>query len=152
MVNNIIDYFNKVALKESKKPNFFLNLIRMNERKELVKFISPKKDDAILDAGCGLGEIMIILNNSGANTFGIDFCSEIVKKCTEKRLCVQQKNIEDFSVNRKFNKIVCTGIFEFCKNHHKALQNFRKCLKKEKEIILLLPTYSIFGFLYKFYH
>ena len=61
-------------------------------------------------------------------------------------------NSENFDLNEKFDKIVSCGTLEFCKKHLRVLINLKKHLKSDGSIVILIPTLSTIGFLYKIYH
>ena len=50
----------------------------------LVDILDVKKDEKILDLGCGEGTLAIKIQNQGANVIGIDLSEEMVLKAKEK--------------------------------------------------------------------
>ena len=70
----------------------------------------------ILDVGCGSGEFLEFMKNSGWKTFGIEPSKEVFEKAKEKGVTVYNLTLEEFFAQRKekdkFHAIVLTNILE----------------------------------------
>lgn len=100
----------------------------------------------ILDAGCGTGRMIEILNNYG-QVDGIDYSEEAIKFCRKRGL----KNIEITDLNiwppktSLYDVIICldviyhSGIY----NDFQVLKKFHTALKKNGILILNLPAFDV---------
>ncbi len=50
----------------------------------IVEKLDIKKDDLVLDAGCGTGNLAIKMKNCGANVIGIDYCAAALERYKSK--------------------------------------------------------------------
>jgi ubiquinone/menaquinone biosynthesis C-methylase UbiE len=87
--------------------------------------LDANRDDLILDAGTGTGNVAVILLAQGARLIGIDFCEEALERCREKdaRGDFRFGDITqplDFQSNY-FDKVSCCNVFQFLNSHdHRA--------------------------------
>lgn len=110
---------------------------------KIISFVS--NEGFILDAGCGSGILLFLLKNSrNLKLFGIDirkdcidFCSKICKN--KNFYCADLRN---FSLNRKFNTIICSDVIEhFCpKDQKKVMDNLNHHIENNGLLILIFPS------------
>ncbi len=84
--------------------------------------LDASRDDLILDAGTGTGNVAVILLAQGARVIGIDFCEEALERCREKdaRGDFRFGDITqplDFQSNH-FDKVSCCNVFQFLNSQH----------------------------------
>lgn len=84
--------------------------------------LEANRDDLILDAGTGTGNVAVILLAQGARVIGIDFCEQALDRCRQKdsRGDFRFGDITqplDFQSNY-FNKVSCCNVFQFLNTHH----------------------------------
>jgi ubiquinone/menaquinone biosynthesis C-methylase UbiE len=78
--------------------------------RELKKYL--KKEDQVLDAGCGTGKNMEVLLNEGYTVTGVDLSEDAIKYCLQRGLkSVSQGDISqlDFYDNT-FNALICMDV------------------------------------------
>ncbi|NWF75458.1 MAG: class I SAM-dependent methyltransferase [Nitrospirae bacterium] len=127
-----------------------------NERVDiLAKYI--KKGDKILDAGCGLGQVVFNLLNRGYDAYGIDFSAETIKIAKEYHQQKYQETKERFFVSdirelnfpaNSFDVYVSYGVIEHFKKteHEKIIKEAKRVLKNNGLIFLYYPNIkSVFG-------
>lgn len=116
---------------------------------KMPRFLNPyfeqkDKDLAILDIGCGLGQMLTHLKNSGFNNlFGIDINDESIIFCKQKNLDVAQvDDIREFALNseRKFDRIIMSHVLEHIDKEViiDTLIHIKKYLLNEGGIFLLM--------------
>ncbi len=113
----------------------------------ILKFIekkSKKKQMAVLDAGCGTGRLLTLLNKH--KTRGFDFSEEAIKFCRQKGLDnVYLQNINTWKPSEKYD--VITSIDVICstgiEDYKQILINFYNGLEKNGMLILNLPAFEI---------
>ncbi len=150
---NIATYYDKQAKNYIKRlTSGSLGRIKRQEKEYVLELLDPKKKEKILDAGCGAGYYASFIKKAGCEVVGIDISEKMIEEA--KKLSIKTKvcNLENFELNKKFDKIVSCGALEFCKKHLNVLKNLKKHLKKDGSIVILIPTLSAIGFLYKLYH
>ena len=110
---------------------------------DIIKKLSVKSDDTILDIGCNVGTHLIPLYFFADKIYGIDH-----KKCLQKlreRLPEIPKsnlipgNFLDLKIKKKFSKILCYSVLHYLKNEREVLFFVKKSLKilKKGGILML---------------
>lgn len=146
-------HFDKVASKYSlNRKKWILGWIVSREKKVLLDFLNIKKGDLILDVGCGDGFYSILMKEAGAKVYGIDISNKMVDFLKEKGINCQFGDVQNFNLNKKFDKILCAGVLEFLDSPYKAIESIKKHLKKNGFLVILYPPLNFWGLLYKMYH
>ncbi|WP_456377202.1 class I SAM-dependent methyltransferase [Lutibacter sp.] len=103
--------------------------------KNIVDFLKLKKDDLLLDLGCGKGRHSIYLNSLGFNVVGADLSKNSIqqaKKFENERLKFIEHDMRN-PFDRKYNAILnlftSFGFFEEDSEDIKILQNIKNGLK-----------------------
>ena len=117
----------------------------------LIKRITKSKDIRILDAGCGTGINLTILNQFGT-VYGTDISKEAIKFCKRRNI----RNVFISSVEKlpiKNNCLELITSFEVIyhknvENDIKALKEFNRILKENGYLLIRLPA---FKFLYSYH-
>lgn len=119
-----------------------------SEAESIYKTLSPllnkylKKDDAVLDMGCGTGGLLINMRNHGySNLTGCDPSEASIKKLKEKKIKCFQGSIYKVSENkqRKFDAIILSGVLEHLFDLKKAVRIVNRYLKPESKIFCIVP-------------
>jgi len=150
---NVKKYYDREA--ESYVEKFsrgIFGLIRRKEMKTVFELLDPQIGERILDAGCGAGFYAITLKSLGSLPFGIDISPKMIEKIKEYGIDGKVCDLEKFELNKKYEKILCTGVLEFCNNPQSALSNLNKRLEEGGTFIVLYPRLSLGGIMYKIYH
>jgi len=147
------EYYYRVAKKYTKMiTSGFGGELKSREKDCLMRLLSPQKDETILDAGCGSGFYARIIRRSGARVYCVDISPAMVETVRLSGLEGETHDIQSLNLNRKFDKILCAGPLEFCKDPQKAIQNLRQHLVNDGHIVLSVLTVSLIGVAYWFYH
>ncbi len=146
-------YYDKVARQYSRMITCGVGgNLKIREKNSLITLLSPTSGDAILDAGCGSGYYAEIIRKTGANVFCIDISQAMVEVVRRSGIEAEVQDIQSLDLGRKFDKILCAGPLEFCKDPLGALKNVRQHLNDEGLIVLSTLHFSIMGLVYWFYH
>lgn len=114
---------------------FFKNYLNNKVKSLLDKYNFKSK---MLEIGCGTGETMELLKDSGYNIEGIDLSQEAVKQCKAKRLSAKK---QDFLGNKKkYNSIICIDVLEHIKDDSKFIKHIYESLKKQGKAFILVPS------------
>ncbi|MBI2085869.1 class I SAM-dependent methyltransferase [Candidatus Daviesbacteria bacterium] len=106
------------------------------------KFESFLKGD-ILEVGCGIGNFTLFLKKYG-NVRAIDINENYLKQSAEGGLKIGFGDIEKgkyFFGDQKFDCIVCLNVLEHISNDRAAIKNIAGLLKKDGNLILLVPAH-----------
>jgi 2-polyprenyl-3-methyl-5-hydroxy-6-metoxy-1,4-benzoquinol methylase len=129
-----------------------LGFTRRKERKSVLRMLSPKSGDLILDAGCGSGFYSIPMKELGANVLGIDVSAGMAAAARACGVDAIAADLASMSLRAKFDKILCAGVLEFCEDPMGIVENLCSHLKEDGHLVLLAPKRSPLGILYKLYH
>lgn len=148
-----INHFDSVSkgYNENRSKGWLGNIVN-KEKEVILKFLDIKKNEKILDVGCGSGFYSKIIKNLRAKPYGIDLSKNMINLLKKNGINGEVADIENFNLRKKFDKILCVGVFEFLKNPENAVKCIKKHLKKNGYFVLLYPRVSIGGILYFFYH
>jgi len=126
--------------------------LKRRETDCLMNLLSPKKDETILDAGCGSGFYARLIRSSSAKILCVDISSEMVGVVKKIGIDAEVHDIETMDLGRSFDKILCAGPLEFCRKPAKALRNLRRHINNGGYMVVSTLSVSPFGFVYWFYH
>ncbi|MHB8893958.1 MAG: class I SAM-dependent methyltransferase [Candidatus Geothermincolia bacterium] len=100
---------------------------------------------AVLDVGCGPGEMVIDLLSRGCDVTGVDLSPEMIelaKKNVRDRLPEKNPDLQVGNIERlpftaeKFDGIVCAGVIEYLDRDDRALGELNRVLKKDGTLII----------------
>lgn len=108
--------------------------------------LNVKKEDKVLDYGCGSGRLYPIYKNvvgeESCNYFGIDVSGVSLEHAQKRNLELEiNKNLLEFDglhipyEDETFDKIVCFGVFDAC-NQEKVIEELFRVLKKDGLILI----------------
>lgn len=147
------NYFNSGA--EGYNTRFqsgILGKIRKSEEKSVLKNLDLQENESILDIPCGAGYYAVLLRNRGACVFGVDISERMVAAFKKLGFEGVIGDLEDLCLEKKFDKVLSAGGFEFCKRHGLIMNNLLLSVKSGGVVVILLPRKCFFGYLYKLYH
>ena len=139
-------FFNKIAGYYDK--GIFKNLL-LNPIKNAVEFVNVKKGSKILDAGCGTGNLLKILEDENKNLrlYGIDISEEMLKVARKKLKLVKIKlgSVEKLNFKKDFfDYIFSIDAFHHYYNSTLVMRNFYRILKKGGYLVIVDFSFSIF--------
>ena len=124
----------------------------------LMRILSPKRGEAILDLGCGQGYFSRVIGEGGARVVGIDVATELIniaKSQAGKNETYSVQSAEKLSSfdNSKFDAAICVLTLQNIKNLSAAILEISRVLKKGGRAVIVLnhpafrvPTQSAWGF------
>lgn len=121
-------------------------------RHNLIRYLNFfQKNDHVLDAGCGSGNVIFEFSNDVKGIVGLDnnkdciiFINKKIKEMRIKNVDVKEVDLLNFKLkNRKFDKIIMTEIIEHFskKDVERLLQEIKKVLSPKGEILITTPNY-----------
>jgi ubiquinone/menaquinone biosynthesis C-methylase UbiE len=106
----------------------------------LKKITKWNKNDIVLDAGCGSGRFIKLLNPFVKEVHGIDTSEralKIAKSYKIKNAIIRNGNVLKIPYgNDFFDKVICIDVIEHIKDDKKVLKEIKRVLKKNGEAIV----------------
>lgn len=129
-----------------------LNYWRKYYLKRINENFPFKRGKKILDIGCGSGYAAIEMAKKGFLVMAVDISDVSVKiledykkKVNLKNLTVLLSDAEDIKLKKNsFDYIIANGILEHLVNEKKAIECWKKLLKKEGKIFITVPLKMIY--------
>jgi ubiquinone/menaquinone biosynthesis C-methylase UbiE len=120
------------------------NIYHKNRHNSSLELLIPRKNEIILDAGCGDGALSLRIAKKAKKIYAIDIAKNAfdkIKNKLPKNLIFKQGNIEKLNFkNQFFDKIVSVETIEHLLYPEKALKEFSRILKNNGILILTYPT------------
>ncbi|MEO6150821.1 MAG: methyltransferase domain-containing protein [Mucilaginibacter sp.] len=97
----------------------------------LVEFLNPQKDEAILDLGCGTGYLTQQIHDQGAKVKGTDSSPEMIRQAKENYPGVDfaVEDATSFSTKEKYDAVFSNAVLHWIKNTDAMMQNVYNSLK-----------------------
>lgn len=146
-------YYDRVAKNYSRMITQGIGgVMKKREKNSLMHLLSPGRGERVLDVGCGSGFYARLIRSQGASIFCVDISPNMVEVVRRAGIDAEVHDAQHLNLNREFDKILCAGPLEFCKQPLEALKNLRRHLAKEGCLVLSVLNMSVFGMVYKLYH
>lgn len=147
------EYFDKIAGKYAEITyRGILGAMRKREKECVMQMLSPQLGETVLDAGCGSGFYSIPIKKCGAEVLGVDASPKMVEVAIKSGIEAEVYDLQTLNLGRKFDKIVCAGVLEFCDEPQRVIENLKNHLNEHGFIVFLIPSFSLAGLAYKLYH
>lgn len=104
---------------------------------DVLGWLTPQKDEHILDVGCGTGTLTSKIAESGAIVTGIDASPEMIAKAKQAYSNINffVKDATDFSFDEKFDAAFSNATFHWIKNQQAVLQCIYNSLKQGGRLV-----------------
>lgn len=123
---------------------------RRNEAAIVFKFLEPKKDEKILDIGCGDGVWYNQLKRGGIDVTGIDLSEHDLNKLKERaekmNLTARVMKVDAQKVpfdNNALDKIYSISTFEHIKNDEEVFEEAVRVLKPKGLLVVSVPLKEV---------
>jgi len=116
--------------------------------KAIITSLSPKKNEIVLDAGCGDGFYLHLLSKfTNAHLIGLDDnpkALDLAKNYVKsKRLKLVEGSVMKMPFNNnKFDKIICSEVLEHLPDDVGGLREFKRVLKKGGVLAITVPSHN----------
>ena len=101
----------------------------------VVELLNPKKDERILDLGCGDGTLAVDIEKLGSKVIAVDLSENMVKKTKEKGLEAYVMSATELSFENEFDAVFSNAVLHWVKEPEVALEKIYKSLKSEGRFI-----------------
>jgi len=116
-------------------------IIHTSRFNRVLKLIGDVKNKKILDAGCGEGYFLSVINSN----------KKIGVELSEKRISQALKLYPDLKIkiadithlpfeDNIFDVIVCSEVLEHVSGYEQAIKEFKRCIKPDGHVVLSFPN------------
>jgi len=122
----------------------YIHSSRFNSLLKLIGNVTNKK---ILDAGCGEGYFLSLMNSK--EKFGVELSEKRVSEALKlyPQLKIKIADVRNLPYDDDtFDVIVCSEVLEHVSGYQKALKEFKRCVKGHGHIVLSFPNESTVSF------
>ena len=105
---------------------------------ELVRLLNPKAGEAILDLGCGSGQLSYQISRSKAKVIGIDSSKSMIESAKLKypEINFFVKDASDFRFDKPFDAIFSNAVLHWVLESEKAVVSMKNNLKSGGRLVL----------------
>lgn len=105
---------------------------------DLIELLQPKKDERILDLGCGSGQLTYKISQLAGKVVGIDSSKEMIDdaKLKFKKIDFQVANAADFNFKEKFDAIFSNATLHWVVKYKEAIKCMFDNLNNDGRIVL----------------
>ncbi len=104
---------------------------------DVLQWLAPKKNERILDLGCGTGDLTDQISKSGAVVFGIDISAEMIAAAKQKYPLHNFEIADGSTLNfdQEFDAIFSNATFHWIKNQKALISGVYKSLKNKGRLV-----------------
>ncbi len=95
----------------------------------VVDLLAPKKDEYILDMGCGEGTLAIEIQKRGAKVKAIDLSADMVEKAKAKGIDASVMSITSMDFKKEFDGVFSNAVLHWIRDSDIVIKNVNKVLK-----------------------
>jgi SAM-dependent methyltransferase len=112
-----------------------------NMMKFAKKEFGGRKNISILDAGCGTGTLMLMLEKMGYRPDGFDIHQENIQVVESRtNAFVERGDVLTYKPRKKYDLVFCGEVLEHIEDDQKAMNNLRKMLKRGGLLLISVPN------------
>lgn len=110
----------------------------------LIDLLAPKKDEHILDLGCGTGNLTASISSYDAQVIGIDQSETMIKQAKDKypNLTFSHQDILALDKHNTFDAIFSNAVLHWVKQPEEALQRIHTALKQDGRFVAEFGGYG----------
>ena len=131
-----------------RRPHGIREPVLARQRKGIVELAAPRPGDSVLDVGCGAGQIAALLRPMVASICGVDASKEMVALARPWLDEEAHASLETLDLGRRFDLIVCCGVFDFVDDPAGALDAIRCHLAPHGRAVVSAAAVSLIGIAY----
>jgi len=125
------------AEKYNKHADFVSNLAS-----PVIDLLEPKKDETILDLGCGDGTLAVEMEKFGADVTAVDLSESMVAKTKEKGIKSSVMSATELTFENEFDAVFSNAVLHWVKDADEAIKKISKSLKQNGRFIAEFGGYG----------
>ncbi|WP_237048586.1 class I SAM-dependent methyltransferase [Leptotrichia sp. oral taxon 498] len=99
---------------------------------ELIEWLSPQKDEYILDLGCGDGVLTKKISEYGCKVLGLDGSQKFVEATRKLGVHAIQGDAQNMKFENEFDAIFSNAALHWMTNPEKVMEGVSRALKKRR--------------------
>lgn len=121
----------------------YLSDVTIKRYEELLdSFESYRKNNKILDVGCGIGYFLEVAKRKGWEVYGTEFTEEAVEICEAKGIHMEQGKLNPDNYQFEFDVITSFEVLEHINNPIEEINNFKSLLCSGGLVYLTTPNFN----------
>jgi trans-aconitate methyltransferase len=108
----------------------------------VIDLLEPKKDEHILDLGCGDGTLAVEMEKLGANVIAVDLSKSMVEKTKEKGIKAFVMSATELTFKNDFDAVFSNAVLHWVKDANEAIKKILKSLKSNGRFIAEFGGYG----------
>jgi len=125
--------------------NFFVRFIEGMRVKAIFKVIGIKREDCIIEIGCGAGNV--IDKASAYKLIGVDISSSVLRRARQRlneKVHLFQADAQNLPCkDQAFTKIICSEVLEHLIDPPAALREMARIVKPQGAVVISVPNESM---------
>ena len=101
----------------------------------VVELLAPKKDEKILDLGCGDGTLSLEIQKYGSKLIGVDLSADMVEKSKLKGVEASLMSVTELTFNDVFDAIFSNAVLHWVHDANLVIKNVKQALKADGRFI-----------------
>ena len=101
----------------------------------VLELLQPTPDETILDLGCGDGTLRMKIAAVGADVYGIDNSSSMIKAARKKGVHATLGNGENLPFNRQFDAVFSNAALHWMKDYQAVIDGVNQSLKTDGRFV-----------------
>lgn len=129
---------------------FLIKFIEKLRAKMIVQLLNPRKDDTVLEIGCGAGNLMQLIDNG--RIIGLDLSDYLLRLAKGKRYLTKYDIVQSYGEtlpfkNAIFDKIYCSEVLEHVREPINICREASRVLKNDGIFIISVPNELFINFI-----
>lgn len=156
MEEKIMQFFDEISINRNivLESDPILRYEQEMRQKSVVELLNPKKDELILEVGCGNARDLLVFGMRCKKCVGVDFSSGMIKEGKKDIDKIGLKNIDLIMgsgtslpfKDESFDKISCSEVIEHIPNYEDAIIEMNRVLKVGGKLVITTPNWhSLYG-------
>ncbi|MCP4969433.1 MAG: methyltransferase domain-containing protein [Arcobacter sp.] len=125
------------ATKYNKHADFVSNLAM-----PVIELLNPKKDEKILDLGCGEGTLAVEIKKFNTNVIALDLSEDMVEKAKAKGLEAYVMSATELEFEKDFDAVFSNAVLHWVKDSKTAINKIYAALKDKGRFIAEFGGYG----------
>jgi 2-polyprenyl-3-methyl-5-hydroxy-6-metoxy-1,4-benzoquinol methylase len=124
--------------------NHYLSPITVKRYHEILDSFEPfRKNNRLLDIGCGIGLFLDVAKERGWEVYGIEFSENLVSICESKNIKMEKGSITESTFsNEYFDIITSFEVLEHTNNPNEQINSIYKLLRKGGATYVTTPNFN----------
>ena len=108
----------------------------------VVDLLAPKRDEKILDLGCGEGTLAQEIKKYGCEVIGVDLSADMVSKTKTKGIEAYVMGATDLAFEGEFDAVFSNAVLHWVKDAPSSIKQVHKALKSEGRFVAEFGGYE----------